>query len=167
MMWNKHKKHILDILLLGVSYLSLFWFWSLIVSSILIPYDGLTPDLRSQGKIRIINDFFEHHHYLISLMVFIIIVANILLLLHRIHKRKMNTQYVVQHTYVTNFLFLFFKIIFLVIFSFVIPPNPEWPTLVRPLYEIYIHVLMHVVFVFLLFLFHHKNITFGKKIVNL
>ncbi len=167
MMWNKQKKHIVDILLLAVSYIFLFWFWSLIVGSILIPYDGIPRDLRPQGNIRLINDFFESHDYLISIGVFAIVVANILLLLHRIHKRKMNPAYVLQHTYVTNFVFLFLKIIFLFTLSSIIPPNPEWYLIPRPLYEVFLHLFTHICLIVILFLFHHKNITFGKKHISL
>ena len=167
MMLNKNKKHILDIALVVVSYLFLFSFWSVILTGILMPYDGVPTDLRPQGNFRIVNDFFEHHDFLVSLIVLIVIATNIMLLLHRIHKRKMNTQYVLQHTYVTNFLFLFLKIIFLLLISFIIPPNVQWPLITRPLYEVFLHLFIHFGFIMILFLFHHKNITFGKKVVQL
>ncbi len=165
MMLNKRKKLITDSILLSISYLLLIFLWSSALQAILIPYDGLNMEMRpNSGTLRTINDFFEQRSYLLAIPIFLLVIGNIGLVLHRIHKRKMKVDYVLQHTYVTNFLFFFFKLFILTILAmFDIPHSLESVSPYRALDEIYLLVFIHVAFIFLLFVVHHKNITFHKK----
>lgn len=165
MISNKRKKLITDGILLAISYGFLVFLWSTTLRALLVPYDGMPLENRPpSGTMRTLNDYFEHKDSLLFILLALLVIGNVCLVLHRIHKRKMQTDYVLQHTYVTNFLFFFFKVFVLIILaSLDIPRSIESVSASRALYELYVLIFVHLAFIFLLFVVHHKNITFHKK----
>lgn len=162
------KKLILDIGLLTISYLLLFYTWYFDLLKIFLPSTKSSLETDAQPQLFFtIQNYFEKNTHFIFILLFALLLGSFYLLWHRIAKRNETAAHVLRHTYNTNFGYFFLKEAFVFTFFPLIPSI--LPISTSPLlYEIYLTIFLHTIFIILLFIVHHKNIMFGfaKKVMK-
>lgn len=165
-MKSNKKKLYTDICLLLLSYgiLSLVWFNAVV--TIFLPYSNTAVDERpNQGILLSFQNYFQKNETSLIGVVLLLLGSSLFLLWHRIAKRKESLDHVLQHTYVSNYGYIFLKTFFL--FFVTLLPTGNTIASMPVLFEIYATILVHLTLIFLLFLVHHKNIIFEKKYLTI
>jgi hypothetical protein len=166
-MKSNKKKLFFDIGLLFLSYIILSLVWFNAVVTIFLPYANTPVETRPLHGIFVsFQNYFEHHEFSLFGIVLILLLSNIFLFWHRIAKRKESLDHVVQHTYVSNYGYIFLKTFFL-FFVTLLPIGHTLMTSLPVLFEVYTIIFVHLTLIILLFLVHHKNIIFGKKYLTI
>lgn len=166
-MKSNKKKLYFDIGLLVLSYLILALVWFNAIVTIFLPYTNTPVESRpTQGILISFQNYFAQHELSLFGMVLFLILSSVFLFWHRVAKRKESLDHVVQHTYVSNYGYVFLKTFFL-FFVTLLPKGQTLMTSLPILFEVYTTIFIHLTLIVLLFLVHHKNIIFGKKYLSI
>jgi hypothetical protein len=118
----------MNIFIFMTSYLGLFIMWGFIVNSLLVPWDGVSsqdrPPLGSTSYN--INNYFETSSFGSYIPLMVLFVISLLIILLRIKKEGVtHTLEILEHTAVTNFLYIGLLVTLFFAYSWLVPPQAE------------------------------------------
>lgn len=156
---SKRTNQIIDVFLFVTSYLGLFIIWAFVINALLVPWDGTLPQDRPPlgSTVRNINDYFEVSSFGSHLPYIILFVISLLIILLRIKKKGLTQVFqVLEHSAVSNFLYIGLLITLFFVYSLLSPSQAE--AAYNP-----IAIIIHVAGIIVLFAVQYTGYTLQRK----
>jgi hypothetical protein len=156
---SKRTNQIIDVFLFAASFLGLFIIWGFVINALLVPWDGTLPQDRPPlgSSVRTINDYFETASFGSYLPYIILFGISLLIVLLRIKKKGLSQVFqLLEHTAVSNFLYIGFLVTLFFVYLWLTPSQTE--AAYNP-----VAIIIHLVGIIVLFAVQYTGYTLHRK----